>query len=93
LGIVSASRVIKEQAMEVHDVVGALGVFLIVGTYLLLQLGKIGAKELRYSLVNAVGAALVLVSLYSEFNLSAALIEGFWLAISIFGLAKSIQKR
>lgn len=79
--------------MAFHDVAGAVGVVLIVGTYLLLQLGKLESKELRYSLFNALGATLVLISLYFEFNLSAALVEGFWLAISLFGIFRSKREK
>jgi hypothetical protein len=38
------------------------------------------------------GAALVLVSLYFEFNFSAFLIESFWLAISILGLVIGVRR-
>jgi hypothetical protein len=35
-----------------------------------------------------VGAGLVLISLFGEFNLSAFLVEFFWLIISLYGLAQ-----
>jgi hypothetical protein len=38
-----------------------------------------------YSLVNAVGAVFILVSLYFKFNLSAVMVEFFWLVISLMG--------
>jgi hypothetical protein len=57
--------------------------------YFLLQTGRIGADNLYFSLLNAVGAALILLSLFYEFNLSAVLMEGFWLAISLYGLARA----
>jgi hypothetical protein len=72
--------------MTWHDLAGSAGVILIVGAYLMLQLEYVGSNELSYLLANALGAALILVSLFVEFNLSAFLMELFWLAISIFGL-------
>lgn len=72
--------------MAWHDAIGLVGVGAIALAYALLQTGRWQAREPRYSAVNAVGAALVLVSLRYEFNLSAVVIEGFWLAISLYGL-------
>jgi len=38
--------------------------------------------------LNAVGAALIAVSLLVDFNLSAFLIEVFWVAISLIGIQR-----
>ncbi|MFK8049856.1 MAG: hypothetical protein AB8B81_15625 [Halioglobus sp.] len=74
-----------------YDAVGNLGVILILAAYLLLQTKKLCAEDVSYSLMNGLGAALVLVSLYYEFNLSAFIIEVFWLLISIYGVVKSLR--
>jgi hypothetical protein len=76
-----------------HDVVGNLGVVLIVATYLLLQLGRLSSRQLSYSLLNALGAALVVVSLLFEFNLSAFIVELFWLVISLLGIVVYLRHR
>ena len=74
------------------DLAGALGAFLIVGTYLLLQVERIDPKALSYSGLNALGAALILFSLISDFNLGAALVEGFWLLVSLLGLYRYARR-
>ena len=71
-----------------YDLAGNVGVAMMVGAYLLLQMGKLRINDLSYSLTNAVGAVLVLISLAYSFNLSAFLVEAFWLLISLFGLIK-----
>lgn len=71
-----------------YDLTGNVGVAMMVGAYLLLQMGKLRINDLSYSLTNAVGAVLVLISLAYSFNLSAFLVEAFWLLISLFGLIK-----
>lgn len=76
-----------------YDAVGNLGVIMILGVYLLLQTNKVTVDEISYSLLNGIGAALVLVSLFYKFNLSAFLIEVFWLLISIYGLVKNFRRR
>lgn len=75
-----------------YDAVGNLGVILILGVYLLLQTNKVSVEQASYSVLNGLGAALVLVSLYYKFNLSAFIIEVFWLLISIYGFAKNLRK-
>lgn len=75
-----------------HDMLGNLGVLLIVGSYFWMQIGRISGQNRVYSIVNAIGAALVLISLYFDFNLSAVLVESFWLLISILGLLLGSRK-
>ena len=75
------------------DLVGNLGVLLMVIAYLLLQLEKLSSSALSYLLLNAVGAVLVMISLMFRFNLSAFLMEAFWLLISLYGLAKPLLSR
>jgi len=69
-----------------HDLVGNLGVLLVLGTYLLLQLGRMDMRRPAYSGGNAMGAVLILVSLAYDFNLSSFIIEIVWLLISLYGL-------
>lgn len=74
------------------DFLGNIGVFLILAMYLSLQLGKISASSYYYSVLNALGALFILISLYFQFNLSAFIIELCWLVISLFGMVKSLKK-
>jgi hypothetical protein len=76
-----------------HNVVGNLGVVLIVGTYLLVQLRRMSATELPYITANGLGALLILYSLWFEFNLSAFLIEATWLLISVLGVVRVLRER
>ena len=71
------------------DFVGNVGVLLMVVAYLLLQLEKLSSAAISYLLLNALGAILVMISLVFRFNLSAFLMEAFWLLISLYGLSKS----
>ncbi|HXQ70408.1 MAG TPA: hypothetical protein VN844_07975 [Pyrinomonadaceae bacterium] len=68
------------------DLLGLIGVVLIVVTYLLLQLEKLRSNDLAYSLLNAIGASLIVLSLLVNFNLSALLMEVFWVLISCLGI-------
>lgn len=72
------------------DLVGFAGVILIVIAYLLLQLNKLPSSAPSYSLLNAIGAFLVIISLLFVFNLAAFLMEAFWFLISLLGLTRSL---
>jgi hypothetical protein len=68
------------------DLIGNIGVVVLIVTYLMLQLNKLSSDGLSYSVLNAVGASLIVVSLLYNFNLSALLAELFWVLISFVGI-------
>ena len=68
------------------DLIGNIGVVVLVTTYLMLQLNKLSSDGLAYSLLNAIGAGLIVISLLVDFNLSALVIEAFWVLISLLGI-------
>ena len=76
-----------------YDLVGSIGVGLIVLTYVFLQLEKIRSKSLLYSILNALGASLIIVSLSFNFNFSAFIVEFFWVLISLYGIVKYFLKK
>jgi len=76
-----------------YDFIGNLGVALILGSYLLVQLRRLAATGLANVIANGVGAACVLYSLVFDFNLSAFIIEAAWLLISILGLVRILRER
>src|SRR5262245_32023637 len=55
------------QDMTWYDLAGSVGVVLIVAAYLSLQLERVAGTGLPYLLANAVGAALILLSLAFDF--------------------------
>lgn len=78
---------------HLFDLAGFIGVLLIIVAYLLLQLDKLPSSSPRYSLMNAAGALLIIVSLVFKFNLSAFIVEAFWFLISLFGLWRALIAR
>ena len=68
------------------DFLGNVGVVVLIVTYLMLQLNKLRSDGLAYSLLNAIGASLIVISLLYDFNLSALLMEVFWVLISLVGI-------
>ena len=78
---------------DFYDIVGSVGVLLIVGAYFLLMIRRIASTDLGYSVLNATGAGLIIFSLSYDFNFAAFLMELFWLIISIVGMAMAIRSR
>ena len=77
----------------VMDGIGLIGVVLVMGAYLMLQLEKLRSTDLSYSVLNAIGASLIVASLYVNFNLSAMLMEVFWVLISFIGIGRHFRPK
>ena len=71
-----------------YDVVGTVGVVTILLTYVLLQTERIKSESLPYSVLNCLGAGLIVFSLWHSFNFSAFVVEFIWVLISLYGIAK-----
>ena len=74
--------------LSIPDLIGFVGVALLIGTYALLQLDRIDPKGFWYSFNNMMVAILVTVSLVYTPNLASIVIEFFWFIISVYGLWK-----
>lgn len=70
------------------DIIGIIGVAIVVITYLLLQLDKVDSKGFWYSFLNAFGSLMIIYSLMYNWNLASFFIEFFWILISLYGLWK-----
>jgi len=79
--------------VELHEIVGTVGVSLILLCYFLIQTGKMSAGNLPYSVINMTGALMILYSLYFEFNFASVLIESFWVLISLIGVTRFLSNR
>ena len=75
------------------DLIGNIGVVVLMTAYLMLQLNKLSSDGLAYSLLNAIGASLIIVSLLYAFNLSALLMEVFWVLISFVGIYRYFRQK
>ena len=79
--------------MQWHDFVGLAGVVFVVGSFFLLQAGKLGPLSIGYQLANLFGAIFILLSLYYAPNLSAILLQLVWIVISAFGIVRGLALR
>lgn len=73
---------------QLGNIIGIIGVILILLAYSLLQCGKLHPLKFSYPFMNLVGAILILISLTFSWNLPSAVIETAWVIISLFGILR-----
>lgn len=81
------------QLHQIANIIGIFGVIFILLAYFLLQTNRLAPHKFLYSGMNLVGALMILFSLYFDWNLSAALVEGAWAIISLYGLYAGVTRR
>ncbi len=79
--------------LSLTDLIGILGVVIIIIGYMLLQLEKMDAKGLSFSVLNTLGALLIILSLLYAWNLASFIMEFTWMMISLYGIFKYYMKK
>lgn len=77
----------------IFDIVGIIGVFLILTAYFLLEREVFTPHQLVYLFLNLFGALFIIVSLFHAWNLSAFVVEAAWALISIYGIIKALKHK
>jgi uncharacterized membrane protein len=75
------------------DVIGVVGVILLLTAYYCLNTNRTSAFSFKYQLVNFIGALLILISLFFKWNTAAAIIEVAWMLISIVGMRRALRNK
>lgn len=76
-----------------YDLVGLLGTAIVVGSYFMLQSGRLSGTSLTYQWLNIAGSGCILVSLVGGFNVAVALLQCTWIAISVYGIVRGVRAR
>lgn len=76
----------------VFDTIGVIGFSMYVVNYCLLTLHKITSHSKIYFAINLCAASMVLFGLINSFNLASALIQGFWIIISIAAIVLRLRR-
>ncbi|MDQ0466302.1 hypothetical protein QO010_004095 [Caulobacter ginsengisoli] len=79
--------------MAWYDIVGVIGTATILIAYGLTSTGRLDPQKAPALTANGVGSGLILLSLTQAWNMSAAIVEGAWALISLFGLTRLLWKR
>lgn len=73
--------------LDLYTLIGFGGVAFYVGSYALVQAGRVNGNGAVYTLMNVAAASLVLVSLFDDFNLPSMVTQITWIALGIGGLS------
>jgi len=79
--------------LSLPDIAGLVGSVVIAVAYIGNLQGRLRSDGAVYSLLNLIGAALILTSLWWAWNLAAALMEIFWGVVSLYALARALRRR
>ncbi len=74
------------------NIVGIIGVIIVLWVYILLQLHKLTVADFTFSAVNFLGSVMILFSLFYHWNLPSVIIELSWLSISGYGIVRTLCK-
>ncbi len=78
--------------LQWYDWIGLVGTLMVLAAYFLLQSGRLHGNGMPYQLLNLFGAAGVLASLlYGKFNLVVLVLMVAWIAITIYGLMRTMK--
>lgn len=75
----------------VFDAIGVAGFGLYVLNYTLLTFRKLQTEQIVYFVLNGMAAVMVLIGLASSFNLASAMIQVFWVGISIVAVVVRLR--
>ncbi len=82
-----------DMAMTFPNIIGLVGVILILIAYFLIQTGRLTSDHLAFPMLNLIGASLHLYSLLYAWNIASFFIEIFWVGISIYGVWRIMKTR
>ena len=78
--------------MNISDVIGAIGVFLLLLAFVLAGTNRIDSKGKLYFLLNSVGAGMACYASYLIDYMPFVLLEGVWTIVSVIGLINLLRK-
>ena len=75
-------------SIPIWDLIGLIGATVYVGAYILAALDTLPSQSWQYYALKMLAAVFVMASLVGgDFNLAAAVIQVFFIAVSLMGLA------
>ncbi len=73
-------------SLTLLDAIGLFGALLYLTSYVAVQTRKLDGNSLQFTAANTVAALFVLIGLFQNFNIAAAIIQITWVAIGGYRL-------
>ncbi len=77
----------------IFDTIGVVGFALYVMNYTLLTFQRITSGSSLYFVINLCASSCVLIGLSHSFNLASALLQTFWIVMSITAIFVRVRRR
>ena len=77
--------------MTYNDIIGSIGVWLILLAYFLNTIGMFKKDKKMFYVLNIIGAALACYASYLIDYWPFVILEGVWTLVSIYGLMKTMK--
>ncbi len=78
--------------INMYEVVGIVGVFMILVAYFLLQTNAKKTDDFSYLWLNLLGGVFIAVSLVYDWNLPAFIMEVCWISITVYSMVKKLKR-
>jgi hypothetical protein len=76
--------------MKLKDIIGWVGVLLILGAFTLTTFGVIAVKDIVYGVLNFFGALGILTSSYAKKDFQPVILNAIWLLVAAVGIIRSL---
>lgn len=73
-------------------VAGLFGTAILIAAYFANQIGRLPSDDWRFPFANLLGSCLIMSSLLVDWNTPSVVIEVFWIAISLYGVSRSVSR-
>jgi len=80
-------------ALTFADLVGSIGTLIVTAAYFATQMRYLNSDDILFPAANLIGSLFMVYSLVYAFNLASALMELFWILISIAGIINYLRRK
>ena len=80
-------------ALTFADLVGSIGTLIVTAAYFATQMRYLNSDDLLFPIANLVGSLFMAYSLVYAFNIASALMELFWILISLAGIINYLRRK
>jgi hypothetical protein len=84
------TRRVAGMRFDLYTISGFVGSIAILIAYFANQTGRLASDDWRFPFINLTGSLMILASFYTAINWPSLFIEIFWIAISLYGLARTL---
>lgn len=79
--------------LTLTDLIGSIGTLIVTAAYFATQMRYLNSEDILFPVANLIGSLFMAYSLVYAFNLASALMELFWILISLAGIVNYLRRK